>query len=381
MTESPHASADRRYREMRRVTVVGALINLLLALGKIVLGVIGHSEALVADGVHSLADLVSDAVVLFAAKHGSRAADEDHPYGHGRIETLVTVGLGIFLIAVATVIGHDAVVRILEPERLTEPTAWALAAALFSIGIKEWLYHYTLRSGRRLNANLLIANAWHHRTDAISSIIALVGIAGAMLGAPMFDALAAIGVSLMIAKVGWDITWSSLRELVDTALDETQVARIRAAILSVDGVQAAHSLRTRSMGGHALVDVHILVQDPRISVSEGHQIGEAVRHKLLGLDGVTDVVVHIDQEDDETTTPSSHLPLRARLLERLQPYWRDQAFHEHIKRITLHYLAGKIEMEITLPLAWLPQKQQIENVLAHIIEQEADIGRIALSFE
>ncbi len=379
---SPAAAADQRYRDMRRVTVVGAAANTLLALGKIVLGVIGHSEALVADGVHSLADLISDAVVLFAAKQSAREADAEHPYGHGRIETVVTVALGIFLIAVAAIIGHDAVFRILEPEHLTTPSWFTLVAALFSIAAKEWLYHYTVRTGKRINSKLLIANAWHHRTDAISSIIALAGIAGAMLGFPMFDALAAIGVSLMIAKVGWDISWSSLRELIDTALDEDQVARIRATILAVDGVRAAHSLRTRSMGGRALVDVHILVDDPRISVSEGHQIGEAVRHKLLReIDHVTDVIVHIDQEDDELAAPSSHLPLRAQLLAQLHRHWRNHPFHEHIKRITLHYLGGKIEVEILLPLDWLEQKQHIEEILDTISQGEDDIARIHLAFE
>jgi len=252
---------DKRYRKVRKVTLVGAVIDLLLGVVKIVVGTASGSQALVADGVHSLSDLATDFLVLFAAKHSHRAADAEHPYGHGRIETVATVVLGAALIIVA-------------------PGALALLVALVSVLSKEAIYQYTARAGRRLRSNMLLANAWHSRSDAISSIVVALGIGGAMLGYPYLDAIAAVAVALMIAKIGWDLLWKSLQELIDTSLEDEQVEAIRKFIIGVHGVQALHMLRTRRSGADALIDVHILV-DPVLSVSEGHQIGEQVRAGLI----------------------------------------------------------------------------------------------------
>lgn len=381
MSEATETPQQERYRVTQRVTLVGAIVNTILAGVKILLGTLGNSQALVADGVHSLADLVSDGVVLLASKHSNREADDGHPYGHGRIETVVAVGLGVFLMGVAVTIGLDAISRIAEPERLFHPGWLALVGALFSIGANEWLYHYTVRAARRVHSKLLHANAWHHRSDAFSSVIALVGIGGTMAGLPLLDAIAAIGVSLLIAKVGWNIAWSSLLELIDTALEGERVERIRDAILTVDGVKEAHSLRTRSMGGQAFVDVHILVNYERMSVSEGHQISEAVRAKLLkDIDEVSDVVVHIDPEDDETSRPSSHLPLRSPVIKKLNQYWQNQSFHESIKRINLHYLDGSIHVDVFLPLEFVDQHAQIDAQLNDIVATETDIAAITVFY-
>ncbi len=385
VSESPQmVSADERYRLTRRVTVVAALVNTVLAIAKIILGFFGQSQALIADGVHSLADLFSDMVVLFAAKHGSREADEEHPYGHGRIETVVTVGLGIFLIVVAVGILLDAAGRLSEPERLLHPTWFALLAAFLSIVANEGLYHYTIAVARRLNSSMLQANAWHHRVDGFSSIIALVGIAGALAGFPMLDAIAAIGVSLMIAKVGWEIAWDSLKELIDTALDAERVEKIRTKILSVDGVRTLHSLRTRRMGGVALVDVHILVVDAKISVSEGHQISEAVRHALLrDIDEVTDVTVHIDAEDDEKGVTCGHLPLRHVVEQRLHQYWADIEEMKHLQRLTLHYLDGRLYVEALLPqsiLRDLTEAKALKRTISAAVEGDSDIAGVEVHF-
>jgi cation diffusion facilitator family transporter len=384
--DSTTLSGDQRYRAIRRVTLIGALVNLLLAIGKITLGFIGQSQALIADGVHSLADLFSDGVVLVAAKQGSREADDEHPYGHGRIETVVTVGLGAFLIAVAAGIMYDAVLRIMNPELLLSPTWYALVAAAVSIFANEGLYQYTAKVGKSINSRMLIANAWHHRTDAISSIIALVGIGGALAGLPLLDAVAAIGVSIMIAKVGWSISWGSLRELIDTALGEEQVARIRKTIESVDGVKEVHALRTRSMGGQALVDAHILqalvdahilVRDSFISVSEGHQISEAVQQALLKeIDEVTDVVVHIDPEDDEVTAPNRHLPVRGILVAELEQAWAGEIYADSVQHVLLHYLNGKISVEVVLPLELASVSESIQKSLQGIAEGNNNIKEI-----
>jgi len=215
-----------RYQQTTKVTLVSAVINIVLSLVKIFVGYFGHSQSLVADGIHSLSDLVSDGLILFAAKHSHRAADANHPYGHGRFETIVTVGLGLLLIVVAGGISIDAIRRILEPDYLMHPGFPALIIAGISIAVKEYLYHYTMKVGNRFNSAMLRANAWHHRSDAISSIIVLVGVAGTMLGFQFLDAFAAIGVSLMIIKIGWDLSVQSVRELVDTALEPERCSRI-----------------------------------------------------------------------------------------------------------------------------------------------------------
>lgn len=374
-----------RYSEIRKVTLVSILVNSVLSLVKIVLGFVGQSQALIADGIHSLADLVSDFVVLFAAKQSTKAADDEHPYGHGRIETVVSVALGALLVAVAFGILTDAVDRILHPEELLEPTGIALFAAIFSIFANEGLFQYTIIAANRINSNMLKANAWHHRTDAISSIIASVGIAGTMAGMPLLDAVAAIGVSLMIAKVGWDIAWAALQELMDKALDAEKTDDIKAHIVSIHGVKAVHALRSRSHGGQAFVDVHILLDDPKLSVSEGHRISEVVQETLLSeIDEVTDVTVHIDAEDDENAAPCNELPLRDELMKRLETLWSDKPLHKKIRRVTLHYLNGQIFVELTLPLEMVVSAEDGKRIaleFSRLAEQDPQVAEISVHYE
>ena len=348
MAEEITTAGAQRHRAITRVTLVGALVNLLLSIAKIFGGIVAHSQALIADGIHSLSDLFSDALVVLASRHANRAADADHPYGHGRIETAVTVALGAVLILVAIGIAWDAVGRLFKPEALQTPQALALWVALASVLSKEALYHYTLRVGRKVRSNLVRANAWHHRTDAISSLVVIVGVGGAMAGLPYLDAVAAVIVAVMIAKVGWDLGWRSVRELVDSALEPEEVDAIRRAILRVDGVLALHELRTRRMGSEALVDVHVLVE-PYLSVSEGHYVSEAVHWQVVReIDHVSEVMVHIDPEDDMERSPSRHLPSRQRIVASLRGCWSDLPQSEAIERITLHYLDGAIDVEVTL---------------------------------
>ena len=255
-----------RYREVRKVTLIGSVVDLLLGVAKILVGWLAHSQALIADGLHSLSDLATDFIVLYAAKHSHREADEDHPYGHGRIETLATVGLGIALTAVALGIGYDAVRRLNEPELLLNPGMVALGVAIVSVISKEAIYQYTRNAARRLRSNMLMANAWHSRSDAISSIVVVIGVAGAMMGHAYLDSVAAIAVAVMIAKIGFDLVRDSSKELIDTALEPEVTEAIRSEVFNVDGVRALHMLRSRRSGGDALVDLHLQV-DPRISVS------------------------------------------------------------------------------------------------------------------
>lgn len=353
-TQTMSTESEGRYRASRRVTLIGALGNGVLGVGKIVVGWIANSQALIADGVHSLSDLFSDGLVLVGAREGSRAADSDHPYGHGRIETVVTTILGILLIAVAAGLAWDAARGLLgEPKTLTTPGVLALWAALVSIAIKELLYHMTLRVGRRVRSQMLQANAWHHRSDAVSSLVVVIGIGGALLGFPALDSVAAIVVAGMVALVGWRLGSGAMRELIDTGLEGERLALIRQTIEEVDGVRDLHMLRTRHMGPDALVDVHVIV-DPRISISEGHFIGDQVSKRLIArVDEVSDVLVHIDPEDDQVRAPSHELPTRAQLVPELFALWSHCPGADGIEQadVVLHYLDGAIEVELSLPLS------------------------------
>jgi cation diffusion facilitator family transporter len=372
---------DKRYREVRKVTLVGAVVDLLLGVVKIVVGAASGSQALVADGVHSLSDLATDFLVLFAAKHSHRAADAEHPYGHGRIETVATVVLGAALIVVAIGISYDSVRRILEPELLMHPGVLALLVALVSVLAKEAIYQYTARAGRRLRSNMLLANAWHSRSDAISSIVVALGIGGAMLGYPYLDAIAAVAVALMIAKIGWDLLWKSLQELIDTSLEDEQVEAIRNFIIGVHGVQALHLLRTRRSGADALIDVHILV-DPVLSVSEGHQIGEQVRTGLIEkMEDISDVTVHIDPEDDELA-PCKRLPLRDEILQRLEQQWQALDLGPGIDRVMLHYLDGKVHVDVFMKMGGLESAAMagLSERIRTAARQADDIGEVTVNF-
>jgi len=358
----PNYSETERYQQSRTVTLVGVVLNLLLAAVKIVIGLLGHSYSLVADGIHSLADLISDGVVLFAAKHASKEADAEHPYGHARFETIATVILGLFLLAVAIGLAYDAALRLSTPQTLTTPEIITLYIAALSVISKEWLFRYTQKVALRIRSKLLEANAWHHRSDAISSIVVLIGIGGSLLGFASLDAIAAILVALMIAKIGWDLGWQSLQELADAGLEPETLDKIRDLITHVDGVQSLHLLRTRRMAANALADVHIQV-NPKISVSEGHRISDEVRLRLIdAVEELSDVVVHIDPEDDEIEPSSAHLPLRGELLAKLQPHFDPIPLAEQIEDIQLHYLHGQIHLEIVLSALGSCNPPEIEAI-------------------
>ncbi|WP_031433779.1 cation diffusion facilitator family transporter [Methylomarinum vadi] len=358
-----------------RVTYVAAAVNVFLTLIKVVFGILGQSAALIADGVHSLSDLLSDLFVIVAIKMGSREADYEHPYGHRRFETMATVLLGLGLVVIAGGIAWDVSERILHPETLMIPNRDTMAIAVISILANEWLYQYTKRVGKKTRSKLLLANAWHHRSDAISSIVVLFGIGAVLLGYPFADAVAAIIVSLMIAKIGLKLVLESINELVDTSLPEPLVKEIRRAIKTTDGVNGIHLLRTRQMGEDAYVDAHIVV-DPRITVSEGHLIGDIVRDKLKNeFDDVVDVLVHVDPEDDEFKVVDD-LPLTRKEIEtQLEEYLGELS--EYIDEFRIHYLDGLLELEVMLPPVLFGQQQLIEQIKQHCALLEKKVDQIA----
>jgi cation diffusion facilitator family transporter len=349
MSADQEPSAQRRHA-VTRTAIVGAIVNLLLSIIKIIAGVLGHSQALVADGVHSLSDLLSDLLVLIAGRRANQGPDRDHPYGHARYETVATLMLGLLLIAVAVGIAWDAGHRLFDPAALLQPEPLTLIAALASILVKEWLYWWTLGYAKRVKSDLLRANAWHHRTDAVSSVVVLVGIAGTMAGLSYLDAIAAVVVGIMIAKIGWDLGWEAINELVDTGLASERLAAVAQTIRSVGGVRDIHMLRTRRYAGQVSADVHVLV-DPLVSVSEGHMISLLVEHRLKReIDEITDVTVHIDPEDDDRFPPVIGLPLRAEALARLDSLWSGIPQVRSRERVVLHYLRGRIDIEVHFPL-------------------------------
>ncbi|WP_404358164.1 cation diffusion facilitator family transporter [Methylotuvimicrobium sp. KM1] len=342
-----------------KVSIVAAWTNLALSVLKIGFGILGQSAALIADGVHSLSDLASDLLVITAIKLGAREADFDHPYGHRRYETIATVALGVGLMIVAGGIAYDAMERVRQPERLLMPEFEAMAIAALSVLTNEWLYQYTKRIAKQTRSKLLLANAWHHRSDAISSIVVIIGVAGVWVGYEYADAVAAAIVALMIAKIGLSLVIQSVKELVDTSLPESLIREIRRVIKTTPGVRGIHLLRTRQMGEDAYIDAHIVV-DARISVSEGHMIGDAVRQNLKAeFDDVVDVLVHVDPEDDEFIDEPVDV-LRADVQGYLREYLSE--LFEDIEDFKIHYLEGTIEIEVILPHLMSSQPERIELV-------------------
>ena len=372
-----------RERTMRRVTLTAAATNLLLSAAQIIGGVFTQSQALIADGVHTLADLVSDGVVLLAGRHANVAPDSEHPYGHARIETLATVAVGLLLAGAAVGIGLDAGRRLFEPERLLSPEPLALAFAVLAIVLKEGLYRYTMRVAQRIRSNLLKANAWHHRSDVVSSLVVLAGVGGTLAGLPYLDAVAAILVAVLIAHMGGRLIRDSARELIDTGLGQEKVARIRDTILAVEGVKGVHMLRTRRMAGTALADVHILVS-PRISISEGHQVSERVRLAVTdAFEELIDVTVHIDSEDDEQLPPSLDLPGRTTVLAALHREWAEIPESRHMENVVLHYLGGRIHVELYLPRAVVEDPEAAARLAGRLQEASKrvpEVGEVVVYF-
>lgn len=337
-----------------RITLITALITLFLASLKLFFGTMGGSHALTADGFHSLSDLLVDAMVLFAAHYGAQKADYNHPYGHGRIETASTFGLALILILTGLGIIFDAGKHLWGHQPVPKPEMITLWIAIITAAINEGLFHVTLKLSKKINSDILAANAWHARSDVWVSAVVVLGILGALMGYRYLDAVGAVIVGIMIIKLGSEWGWKSISELVDTGVDEKTLKTIINIITAVPGVCTLHMLRTRTIKNSILVDVHILVS-PRISVSEGHFIGDQVILALKKLPEVSDTTVHVDPEDDEISHPSSQLANRKNLVSLLKEKLKDLPYADKIRDqdIRLHYLNGQIELEIFIPINFL----------------------------
>ncbi|HEX5362760.1 MAG TPA: cation diffusion facilitator family transporter [Gallionella sp.] len=344
-----------RFAAAQKSTWVSIIINLVLTFLQVLGGLFAHSQALVADGLHSLSDLLSDVLVLYANRHGNRHADANHPYGHARVETAATLILGTFLAVLGVVLLVAAAMRLQHPEALQAVNPWALGIGVVALIAKEGMFRYMLAVAKRVRSQMLVANAWHARSDAASSLVVIVGVLGNLLGYTFFDLLAAAVVGVMIAHMGGKLALEAMAELIDTGLDAEEVEAIRNTLRNSPGVCGLHELRTRKMADNALVDAHIMV-DPKISVSEGHYIAETARQAVLSAHHVLDVMVHIDPEDDRKVKPNAHLPDRAGLLDHLAAQLGDPSIKDC--RVVFHYLDGKVDAEIYLSA----QQQSVEQV-------------------
>lgn len=277
----------------KRSTLVSVVVNIALTISQVFAGVISGSQGLIADGIHSLADLVADFVVLFANHHSGKDADDDHHYGHQRYETAASLFLGVSLLAVGIGMLWKAGEKIIDPVAAGQIQIMALYVALGSLVAKELLFRYMLAVAERVRSSMLVANAWHARSDAASSLVVSVGIVGALFGYPILDSVGALVVGLMVAKTGWKFGWDALNDLMDRAVSLEEHQRIEEIIRATQGVRGFHDLRTRKMGDMILVDVHIEV-DANSSVQEGHDIALVARNQIMKELPVLNVMTHID---------------------------------------------------------------------------------------
>ncbi|WP_372964014.1 cation diffusion facilitator family transporter [Marinobacter sp.] len=347
---SPHnlqRNLDKEKHEASRVTVIGMFLDAFLGLIKIVGGTLFHSHALVVDGIHSFTDVISDWVVLAVMRLSRKGPDADHPYGHQRIETLGTLLLGSILIAVGAALAWENILRLIAGEDLEVPGWPVLLAATISVIGKEWIYRYTRHIGIKIRSDLIIANAWHSRTDAFSSVVVLLSTIGAMLGIVWLDVVAAVAIALIIIHIGWKFTWDSVKELIDTGLSEDDIETLKKIAMNTDGVRNVHELRSRRMGQDILLDVHLVVR-PEISVSEGHQIGmKVVAGMREALDNIHDINFHIDAENDEIypSPTEPELPSRKEIRSQIAHALGELPPHS---RLDLHYLENRVHLEIFL---------------------------------
>lgn len=292
--------ANDREKQIYKVTLTGSVVNFGLLVFKFFAGIVGHSSAMIADAVHSLSDFVTDIVVIIFVKIAGKPEDSDHNYGHGKYETLASVIVGLMLGIVGIGLAYNGVVHTVgffRGQELEAPNWWALSAALISIVLKEWLFRYTIRTGKKLDSAALRANAWHHRSDALTSIATLIGVAGAMLlGARwrVLDPLAAVVVSGFIIKAAWSLMKPGLDELLEKSLPDSENHNLASIITSTPGVVAFHHLRTRRIGGHRAIEAHVKMPSD-FTLARAHDVATQIEKRIKQTYGPeTHVGIHME---------------------------------------------------------------------------------------
>lgn len=289
---SSHTPAERA-KAASRTTWVSVVVNVVLSITQIVVGVLAKSQGLVADGIHSLSDLVADFVVLLAGHHSQKDADLNHPYGHQRFENAASLVLGLLLLLVGVGMVWSAVVKLEAPATIPTAHISALWVALGALAVKELLFRYMLKVAKLVKSSMLVANAWHARSDAASSLVVGLGLIGNLMGYPLLDPIAALIVGLMVGKMGWSFGWDALHDLMDRAVNEEEVDAIRATLSETPGVAGVHDVRTRKMGDMVVVDAHIEV-DANLTVEQGHNIAVAARAAVMRRHRVLNLMTHVD---------------------------------------------------------------------------------------
>lgn len=296
VTEFPEDGTPQREAATQRSTWVSIAVNLSLTIAQVIAGIFSGSQGLIADGVHSLSDLVSDFVVLFAVHHSKKEPDAEHHYGHNRFENAASLVLGALLLAVGVGMIWAAVHKLQTPEKIPPVHSIALWAALGALVIKEGLFRYMLAVAERVRSSLLVANAWHARSDAASSLVVTVGVGGNLLGFGLLDPIAAVIVGFLVCRMGWGFSWDALHDLMDRAASDAEVKKIGDEILAVPGVLGIHDLKTRKMGDLIVVDVHLDI-DGKLTVAEGHSIALLARQNVMARHPVLNVMTHVDPVD------------------------------------------------------------------------------------
>jgi len=298
---------EERSRAAHRSTMVSVVVNILLSSLQLTVGLLAKSQALIADAVHSFSDLIADGIVLWANKYSAKAPDDDHPYGHRRFETAATFAVGVILVLVGAGMVWNGISKLQRPDELAKVGAIALPVALVAIIIKEGLFRYMLRVAKRVKSTMLVANAWHARSDAASSLVVSIGILANLFGVPMADILAAMLVGIMILRMGWRFSIEAFHDLTDRAVDEQTEQKITQLIQDTPGVLGLHDLKTRKMGDMIWVEVDIEM-DANLTVKEGHNIAVHARQRVMDALPVLDVMTHFDPVDPTTFEP---LPVAA----------------------------------------------------------------------
>lgn len=292
-TEDTQHTPAERAAAASRSTWVSVAVNLLLTTVQIVAGLLTKSQGLVADGVHSLSDLIADFVVLLANHHSQKDADEDHPYGHHRYETAASLVLGLLLLGVGAGMLWSSIAKLEQPETIAQVHLAALWVALGALTAKELLFRYMLAVAKRVKSSMLVANAWHARSDAASSLVVGIGIIGNLAGYPILDPIAAAIVGFMVSKMGWEFGWDALHDLMDRAVDEEEVEAIRRTLAETPGIRGVHDIRTRKMGDMVVVDAHIEVE-ATLTVEAGHEIAVEARRRVMQRHRVLNLMTHVD---------------------------------------------------------------------------------------
>ena len=305
--EDPKHTPAERQAAAARSTWVSVGVNILLTTTQIWVGIAAKSQALVADGIHSASDLVADFVVLLANRHSQKDADDDHPYGHQRFETAASLVLGLLLLGVGVGMLWSAVRKLEDPESVQQVHVIALWVAIGALIAKETLFRYMLRVAKQVKSTMLVANAWHARSDAASSLVVSIGIVGNLAGFPILDPIAALIVGFMVSRMGWSFGWDALHDLMDRSVDEREVEAIRQTLVETPGVINVHDVRTRKMGDMIVVDAHLEV-DATITVEAGHDIAVLARERVLARHRVLNLMTHLDpwhRPDRDHSSPSA----------------------------------------------------------------------------